>query len=121
MLKVFESAVLRKVFEPKRNKVTGDWRRVHNEELHDLYTSPNIIQVIRSRRMSWMGHVACMGERSGAYSILVEQPEGRRPLGRQRHRGKANVKMDFKDTVWGAWTGFMWLMIYTSGRLLWIW
>jgi hypothetical protein len=79
-LRVFENRVLRGIFGPKRDKVTGEWRRLHNEELNDLYSSRNIIRVIKLRRMRWAGHVACMGEKSGAYRILVGRPAGRRPL-----------------------------------------
>jgi hypothetical protein len=72
---VFENRVLRRRFEPKRDEVTGDWRKLHNEELHNLYSSPNIIRMIKSRRMRWAGHVARMGETRNAYRILVGQPE----------------------------------------------
>jgi hypothetical protein len=74
--------------------ITGEWRRLYNEELKDWYSSPNIIRVIRSRRITWAGHVARMGEERGAYRILVERPEGRRPLGRPRRRREDNIKMD---------------------------
>jgi hypothetical protein len=80
---VFENRVLRRIFGPKRGEVTGEWRRLHNEQLNDLYSSPNIIRVIKSRRLRWAGHVACMGEKRGAYRIFVGRPEGRRPLGTQ--------------------------------------
>jgi hypothetical protein len=99
---VFENRVLRRVFGPKRDEVTGEWRRLHNKELDDLYSSPNIIRVIKSRRMRWAGHVACMGEKRGAYRILVGRPEGRRPLGRPRHRWKDNIKMDLQEVGWGV-------------------
>ena len=78
---MFENRVLR-IFEPKRDKVTGEWRTIHNEELNDLYSSPNIIRVIKSRRMRWAGHVARMGERRGVYRVLVGKPEGKRSLRR---------------------------------------
>jgi len=78
--------VLRRIFGPRREEVTGEWRRLHNEELNDLYTSPNIVQVIKSRRMRWARHVARMGEERGVYSVLVEKHEGRRPLGKPRRR-----------------------------------
>jgi hypothetical protein len=77
-----------------------EWRRLHNEELNDLYSSPNIIQVIKSRRMRWAGHVAHMGEGRGAYRILVGRPEGRRSLGRPRHRWEDNIKMDLQEVRW---------------------
>jgi hypothetical protein len=91
---------LREWNENKRDKVTGEWRRLHNEELNDLYSSPNIIQVIKSRRMRWVGHVARMGERRGAYRILVGRPEGRRPLGRPRHMWEDIIKMDLQEVGW---------------------
>ena len=73
--------VLRRIFGPRRDEVTGDWRRLHNEELNDLYCSPNIVRVIKSRRMGWVGHVARVGEERGVYRVLVGKPEGKRPLG----------------------------------------
>jgi hypothetical protein len=80
-LRVFENRVLRRIFGPKRDEVTGDWRKLHNEELHGLYSSPSIIRVIKTRRMRWAGHVVHMGEVRGAYNILVGRSEGRKPLG----------------------------------------
>jgi hypothetical protein len=80
--------------------VTGGWRKLHNEELHNLYSSPNIIRMIKSRRMRWAGHVARMGERRNAYRILVGKPERRRPLGRPRCRWVDNIKMDLRDIGW---------------------
>jgi hypothetical protein len=93
-LRVFENRVLRGIFGPKRDEVTGEWRRLHNEELNDLYSSPNIFLVIKSRRMRWAGHVTRMGEGRGAYRVLVGRPERRRPLGRPRRRWEDNIKMD---------------------------
>jgi len=84
MLSVYENKVLRRIFGSKRDEVTGEWRKLHNEELNDLYSSPNIVRVIKSRRMRWAGHVACVGERRGVYMVLVGKPEGNRPLGRPR-------------------------------------
>jgi hypothetical protein len=101
-----------------RDEVTGEWRRLHNEELNDLYSSPNIIRVIKSRRMSWAGHVARMGEGRGAYRVLVGRPEGRRPLERPRHRWEDNIKMNLQKVGWGAWTGLIWLRTGTGGGLL---
>jgi hypothetical protein len=93
--------VLRRIFGPKRDEATGEWRRLHNEELNDLYSSPNIIRVIKSRRMRWAGHVARMGEKTVANRILVGKPEGRRPLGRPRRRWEDNIKMDLQAVGWG--------------------
>jgi hypothetical protein len=77
---VFENRVLRRIFGPKRDEVPGEWRKMHNGELHNLYSSPDIIRQIKSRRMWWAGHVACMGERRNAYRVLMGKPEGKRPL-----------------------------------------
>jgi hypothetical protein len=115
---MFENRVLRRICGPKKDGVTWEWRRLHNEELNDLYSSPNIIRVIKSRRMRWTGHVARMGEGRGAYRILVGRPEGRRPLGRPRPRWEDNIKMDLQEVGWGAWTGLIWLRIGAGGRLL---
>jgi hypothetical protein len=101
-LRVFENRVLRRIFWPKRDEVTGEWRELHNEELNDLYSSPNIIQVNKSRRMRWVGHVARMGEGRGAYRILVGRPEGMIPLGRPRCRREDNIKMDLQEVGWGG-------------------
>jgi hypothetical protein len=86
--------VLRRIFGPKRDEVTGEWRKLHNEELHDMYCLPNIVRVIKSRRMRWAGHVARIGEERGVYGVLVGKPEGKRPMGRPRRRWKDNIKMD---------------------------
>ena len=83
-LRVFENRVLRRIFGPKRGGVTGEWRKLHNEGLSDLYSSPNIIRVIKSRSMRWPGHVARMEEGSGVHKVLVGKPEGKRPFGRPR-------------------------------------
>jgi hypothetical protein len=99
--RVFEKRVLRRIFGPKRDEATGDWRRLHNEELNDLSSRPNIVRVIKSRRMRWVGHVARMGERRDAYRILVGRREGRRPLGRPRRRWEDNIKMDLQEVGWG--------------------
>jgi hypothetical protein len=100
--RVFENRVLRRIFGPKRDGLRGEWKRLHNNELNDLYSSPNIIRVIKSRRMRWAGHVARMGEGRGAYRILVGRPEGRRPLGRPRRRREDNINMDFQEVGWGG-------------------
>jgi hypothetical protein len=97
---VFENRALRRIFGPKRDEATGEWRRLHNEELDDLYSSPNIIWMIKSRRMRWMGRVACIRERRGACRIWVGRLEGRRPLGRPRRRWEVNIKMDVREVGW---------------------
>ena len=90
--------VLRRIFGPRRDEVKGEWRRLHNEELNDLYYSPNIVRVMKSRRMRWdPGHVAHMGEEKGAYRVLVRKPEGKRPLGRPRRRCVDNIMMDLQE------------------------
>jgi hypothetical protein len=86
MLQMFENRVLRRIFGPKRDEVTEEWRKVHNEELHILYSSPNIIRQIKSRRMRWAGHVARMGKDRNVYKVFMGKPEGKRPLGRPRRR-----------------------------------
>jgi hypothetical protein len=100
-LRVFENRVLRRIFGPKRDEVMRGWRKLHNEELHGLYSSPSIVRVIKARRMRWVGHVACMGEVRGAYKILVGRPEGRRPLGRPRRRWEDNIKMNLREVGFG--------------------
>jgi hypothetical protein len=95
-LRVFENRVLRKIFGPKREE-NGSWRKLHNDELHSLYPSPNIVRVIKSTRMRWAGHVARMGERRGVYRVLVGRPEGKRPLERPRRRWEDNIKMDLRE------------------------
>ena len=96
-LRMFENRALKRIFGPKRDKVTGEWRILHNEELNDLYSSPNIVLVIRSRRMGWAGHVAHMVERGGVYKVSVGKPEGKRPFGRPRHRWEDNIKKDLQE------------------------
>ena len=106
-LVVFENMVLRRIFGPRRDEVTGEWRRLRNEELSDLYSSPNIVRVIKSRRMRWAGHVARMGEERVVYRVLVGKPEGRRPLGRPRRRWVDNTRMDLQEVGCGYvdWIG----------------
>jgi len=96
-LRVFENMVLRRMFGPRGDEVTGKWRRLHNQELNDLYSSPSIVRVIKSRRMRWAGHVARMGKERGAYKFLVGKPEGKRPLGRPRRRWVNNISMDLQE------------------------
>jgi hypothetical protein len=103
---LFENRVLR-IFGLKRDEVTGEWRKLHNEELRDLYSSPSIIKIIMSRRMRWAGHVAEMGEKRNAYRLLVGKPEGERPLGRPRCWWVDNIRMDLGEVGWGDvdWIG----------------
>jgi hypothetical protein len=106
---VFEKRVQRRIFGPKRDDVKGRWRKLHNEELHNLYSSPGIIRMIKSRRMRLAGHVARMGrgeEENNAYRLLVGKPEGKRPLGRPRHRWVDNIKIDLIEI---GWRGIDWI------------
>ena len=91
-----------RIFGLKRVEVTGEWRKLHNEEPNDLYSSPNIVRVIKSRRMRWAGHVACMGKRRGVYRVLVGKPEGKRQLGRSVRRWEDNIKMDLQEVGCGG-------------------
>jgi len=104
---VFENMVFRRIFGPRREEETGECRRLHNEELNDLYCSPNIVQVIKSRRMRWAGHVALMGEERVVYRVLVRKPEGRIPLGRPRCRWVDNIRMVLQEVGCGYmdWIG----------------
>jgi hypothetical protein len=95
-LRLFENRVLRRIFGPKREEY-GSWRKLHNDELHSLYSSPNIVRVIKSRKMRWAGHVAHMGEGRSVYRVLVGRPEGKRPLGRPRRRWEDNIKMGLRE------------------------
>jgi len=112
-LRVFENRVLRRVFGSKRDEVTGEWRKLHNEDLRDLYSLPNIVQVVKSRRMRSAEHGACMGERRGVHRVLVGKPEGKRPLGRLRRRWEDNIKMDLRELGGGG--DWSWLRIGTDG------
>jgi hypothetical protein len=117
-LRVFENRVLRRIFGPKRDEVTGEWREMHSGEPHNLYSSPDIIRQIKSRRMRWAGHVAPMGEGRNVFRVLMGKPEGRRP----RHRLEDGIKMDLRKIGWGrgggVWSEFTWLRIATIGGLL---
>jgi hypothetical protein len=113
-LRVFENRVLRRICGPKREE-DGSWRTLHNDELHSLYSSPNIVRVIKSRRMRWAGHVARMGEGRGVYRILVGRTEGKRPLGRPRRRWEDNVKMDLREI---GIDGANWIQL-THDRIQW--
>jgi hypothetical protein len=99
-LRVFENRVLRRIFGPKRDEVTGEWRKLHNEELRILYSSPNIIRQIKSRRMRWAGHVARMGEERSVYRVLMGMLKGKRPLGRPRRKWKDGIRMDLREIGW---------------------
>jgi hypothetical protein len=114
-LTVLENRVLRRVFGPKSDEVTGEWRKLHNEELSDLYSLPNIVRVVKSRRMKWARHVARMGEGRGVHRILVGKPEGKRPLGRSRRRRVDNIKMDLQEVGGVVGTEWRWLRIGTGG------
>jgi hypothetical protein len=118
-LRVFESKVLR-IYGPKRDEATGEWRKLHNEGIRDSYSSPSIIRIIKSRRMRWAGHVARMGEKRKAYRLLVGKPEGKRALGRQRRRWVDNIVLGWILERWDGevWTGLVWLRIGTGGELL---
>jgi hypothetical protein len=101
-LRVFENRVLRRMFGPKRDEVTGEWRKLHSGELHNLHSSPDIIRQIKSRRMRWAEHVACMGEGRRAYRVLVGKPEGKRPVERLRCRCEDGIRMDLREVVGGV-------------------
>jgi len=110
---VFENRVFRIIFGPKRDEATGEWMKLHNEELNDLYSSPNIVRVIKSGKIGLAGHVARMGE--GVYRILVGKHEGKRPLGRRSVEGRKILKWMLKKWDGEAWTGLIWLQIGTGG------
>jgi hypothetical protein len=96
-LREFDNRVLRRTFRPKRDEVTGGWRKLHNEELHSLYSSPSIIRMIKSRLMRWAGHLTRLGDKWNAYRILEEKPEGKRPLGSSRCRWVCNIEMNLRE------------------------
>ena len=104
-LRVYENRMLKIVFVPKRDEVTGEWRKLHNEELNDLYSLPNTVRVVKSRGMRWEGHVAHIGEDRGVQRVLVGKPEGKRPLGRPRRRWEDNIELDLQEVggVRGDW------------------
>jgi hypothetical protein len=101
MLRVFENTALRRIFGPRRDEVTGEWREIDNEKLNGMYSSPNSVRMIKSR-MRWVWHIARMGERRGVYRVLVGKPEGKRPIGRPRHRWEDNIKMDLQEVGCGG-------------------
>jgi hypothetical protein len=115
---MFENRVLRRIFGPKRDKVKGDWRKLHNEELSDLYCPINVVRVIKSRRMRWAGHIARMGESRGVYRVLVGKPERKRPLGKPKISWEDNIKLDFQEVGYGEWTGSSWIIIGIGSGLL---
>jgi hypothetical protein len=107
-----------RLFGPKRDEVTGEWRRLHNKELYALYSSPNVILTIKSRRLRWVGHVARMEERRDVYRVSVGKPEGSIPLGIRRHKWENNIKMDFREVDCGSWIRSIWLRMETGVGLL---
>jgi hypothetical protein len=126
-LRVFENRVFRRIFGPKRDGVAGGWRKLHNEGLHNLSSSPSIIRIIKSRRMRWAGHVARMGEKRDVYRLLVRKPEGKRPLGRPRRRWIDNIKMDLLEIGVNVvdWIGlaqdrYSWRALVNSVMNLWV-
>jgi hypothetical protein len=116
-LRVFENRVLRRIFGPKRDEVTREWRKLHNEELYNLYPSPDIIRQVKSRRMRCAGHVARMGEERKVYKILVGKPEGKRPLGRPRRRWEDGIRMYLREIGFGG--GGVTLILLAQDRDRW--
>jgi len=126
-LRVFENMVLRKIFGPRRDDVTGEWSRLHNKEPNDLYPLPNILRVKKSRRIRWAGHVARMAEERGVYRVLVGKPEGRSPLRKRRCRCVCNIRMDLQEVGCGYmdWIGLaqdrdMWRTLVSAVMNLWV-
>jgi hypothetical protein len=123
---VLEKRVLRRIFGPKREE-DGSWRKLHNDELHGLYSSPNTVRVIKSRRMRWVGYVACMGEGRGVHRVLVGRPEEKRRLGRLRHRWEDNIKMDLREKgidrgnwIWLAQDRVQWQAFVSTVMNFWV-
>jgi len=119
--------VLRRIFGPRRDEVMGEWNRLHNEELNDLYSSTNIVRVIKSKRMRWAGHVARMGKERGVHSVLLGKLERRRPLGRPRRRWVDNIRMDLQEVGCGYmdWIGLVqdrdrWRTLVSAVINLWV-
>jgi hypothetical protein len=108
----------RRIFGPNRDEITGEWRKLHNEEINKLYSSLNISRAIKSRRMRWAWYVDRMGDGRSVFRVLVEKPEGRRPLGRPRRRWENNIMIDLQKVGWGVWNGLSWLRIETGGGQL---
>jgi hypothetical protein len=115
---VFENRVLRRIFGPKRDEMMGEWRKLHNEEFHNLYPSPDIIRQVKSMQMRWAGPVACIEEERKVYKVLMAKPEGKRRLGTPRHRWEDGIRMDLREIGLGVWIGFDWFRIGTGGGLL---
>ena len=113
--RVLENRVLRRISGPTKDNVTVEYKKLRNEELTDMYYSPYIIRMIKSRRMRRVEHVARVVERRSVYRVLVGKYEGKRPLGRPRRRWEENIKMDLQEVVWGEWTGLIWLRVGTGG------
>jgi hypothetical protein len=113
-LRVYENRVLRRIFVPKRDGVRGEWRKLHNDEINSLYSSPNTVRVIKSRRMRWAGHVACMEEGRGVHKVLVGKPEGKRPLVDQDVDGRIILRWIFRKWEGVVGTGWSWLKIGTG-------
>jgi hypothetical protein len=116
-MRVFENTILRGIVGPKTDQVTREWRKLHSEELHNLYLSPNIIRHIISRRMRWAGHVARLGGERKVYKVLVGKPEGKRSLGRSKHRWEDGIRMYLREIGWSVET-FSWLRIGAGGAFL---
>jgi len=119
-MRAFENRVLRKVFGPKREEVTGEWRKLHNEELNDLYSLPNIVGVVKSRRVRWAGNVSRMEDDRVVHRVLVGKPEGKRPLWRPRRRWRIILSWIFRKLEGVVGTGWSWLRIGTGGGRLWV-
>jgi hypothetical protein len=105
---LFENRILKIIFGPKRDEVTGEWRKLHSEELHTLYSSPDIIKQIKSMRLRWAGHVAGMGEERKLYKVFVGKPEGKRPLGRPRRRWEYDIRLDLREI---CLRGMVWIQL----------
>jgi hypothetical protein len=116
--RVFENRVLRRIFRPKRDKVTGEWSTLHSEEIYNMYSCPNIIRQIKLRRTMCAGHVALTGEERKVCKLLARKPIGKRPLGRTMRRWEDRIRMDLGEIVLGVWSGLNWLSIRTGGWLL---
>jgi hypothetical protein len=117
---MFENSVMRRVFGPKRDEVTGEWRKLHNEEFSEMHSLPNIVLVVKSIRIRWAGHVARMGEGRGVRRVLIGKPEGKRPLGKPRLRWEDNIKMDVQEVGGSCGDWIEWHRIGTGGGRLWV-